>query len=90
MQTYLVFQDDGLSLQLQEVVWSNPRLIQDYWFGDSPENARAAADVFPNTPAARAEMEAVVAAYQAAKRAKDLALKARLEACNKKARGELQ
>ena len=89
MPTFLVFHDDGADLKVQRVTWSAPKRIQEFWFGDSPENSRIAADVFPDTEAARVEMETVIAAYQAAMRAKDLAFKARLEACNKKARGEL-
>ena len=90
MPTFLVFHDDGADLKIQRVTWSAPKRIQEFWFGDNPENSRSAADVFPDTEVAKAEMETVIAAYQAAKRTKDLAIKARMEASNKKARGELE
>lgn len=90
MPTYLVLQDDGPVPVITRITWSNPKIINEFWFGDSPKNARAISDVFPDTPAALTELESIISLYQTAKAAKDQAISARLEARNKCARGELE
>ena len=86
---YLAFILNGSSPEaIEEIEWKNPRIINDFWFGDSGEDSRARADVFPDTPAAREAMQQVISEYGKVKEAMDRASKARYELTNAKARGE--
>ena len=84
MPTFLVFNDNDGTVTIEKITWKNPRRIDTWWFGDSPQNTRAVADVFPDTADSRKAMEAVVAAYDAAKAAKDAAIKLRIKTVNQK------
>lgn len=83
MPEFLVLNDnDNGDLSIEKVEWKNPKIIKNlYWFGDSPEEARPIADVFPLE--FQAEMQKVVDAYAAAKAAKNIAIKMRIELANK-------
>lgn len=85
MPEFLVFNDNE-DLSIEKVKWKNPKIIKTYWFGDSSEDARPIADVFPLE--FQAEMQKVVDAYAAAKAAKNIAVKMRIELANKKVRSK--
>jgi hypothetical protein len=88
---HLTFLINGSSPEaIEEIEWKNPRVINDFWFGDSGENSRPRADVFPDTPRAREAMQQVIAAYDLARQAMEQAAKARFELANMKVRGELE
>lgn len=82
---YLIF-DEG---KITEISWKNPRIIDDFWFGDSASNCRLHADVFPDTPKAREELSRICALYKAVEDAKNTLLVARLKLGNANKRGEL-
>jgi hypothetical protein len=72
-----------------EKEWKNPRTIDKYWFGDSPENCAAHGDILPDTQAARTELETLSQLYSEMEAAKDRLMQFRFEMLNKKKRGEL-
>ena len=89
MKYLVIVEDDGGAVDLQEVHWKNPRIIDDFWFGDSPANRKFLANVLPNTAASREAFKEVQEAYDALVLAKARAIDSRLVLSNKKARGEL-
>jgi hypothetical protein len=87
MKKYLYM--DTTEMKYSVVEFKQPKVISDFWFGDSGSECEPEVLVFPDTKASRDLLDAVVARLKKAQQLKDEAWHLMRQAVNAKIRGDL-